>query len=176
MNIKRVILPLLLALASTPLYAGHGHGKHRPQGQIVKARVTHVEPIIEHVQVPREVRECWNEEVHGTQTRRSGNGALVGAIIGGVIGHNIGNSRNRPVATAVGSLIGAGIGRDTDRVTHTPYRYTEQHCALRTEYSEERRISGYRVHYRFRGEEFVTHMDHDPGKFVRLGLSHRLLD
>ncbi|MEN8170864.1 MAG: glycine zipper 2TM domain-containing protein [Pseudomonadota bacterium] len=180
MNRKLITLPLILALTSSPLYAGHGHGQHKKHrghdSFVVKARVSHVEPVIEVVQVPEQQRECWNEEVSGSHQRRSGGGALAGAIIGGVIGHNIGDSRHRRATTAMGTVIGATIGHDASRGSHTPYRYTEQHCEVSTHYVEEEQINGYRVHYRYKGERFVSHMDRDPGRFVRLRVSHQLLD
>lgn len=180
MKTKTLVLPLLLTLASAPLYAGNrhhgrGHG-HGYEEMNVTARVTRVEPIMERVQIPMERQECWDEEVRGSQQHRGSDGMLVGAIIGGVIGHNIGDSRHRGATTAVGTLIGATIGHDADRGQQTPYRYTEQHCAVRTDYQEEERISGYRVSYHYRGDTFVTRMDRDPGRFINLRVSYQPLD
>jgi uncharacterized protein YcfJ len=178
MKRKTLLLPLLLSLASAPLYAGSykHHTRHGQEEMIVKARVSHVEPIIERVQIPSERRECWDEEVSGRYSHRSSDGMLVGAIIGGVIGHNIGNSRHRGATTAMGTLIGATIGHDADRIDSHPYRTVEQHCAIHTDYVEEERISGYRVSYDYQGLSYVTRMDRDPGRFVRLRLSLQLLD
>ena len=183
MKLKMMILPLALTLVSSPLFAGHGHGhhqknkhKHVSKSATVKARVSHVEPLYEVVQVPEQQRECWDEEVHGTRTRHSNGGTLVGAVIGGVIGHNIGNERNRRVTTAMGSVIGAAIGHDSDHSYQTPYRHIEQRCSVSTHYVNQKRNQGYRVHYRYQGERYVTHMDRHPGKFVHIKTSHRVLD
>ena len=182
MKTRNLILPLLLALASAPVLAGHGHkhGHHKkhhaPQSTVVKARVTDVKPIIEVVEIPQQRRECWDEVVSGSTTHHSTEGMLVGAIIGGVIGHNIGSSRHRDTNTAIGTVIGATIGHDSDHSYSRPYRYTEQRCSVTTDYLEEERILGYRVSYKFQGERYTTRMDHDPGRFVRLRLSHQLLD
>ena len=175
MKAKRLILPLLLAMVASPLYAGHGHGqnkKHRGADNfVVKARVSHVEPIYEVIQIPSERRECWGEEVSGSHVSHSSDGMLVGAIIGGVIGHNVGQGHNRGATTAVGTLIGATIGHDSDRDYETPYRYTEQRCQITTDTIEEERISGYRVSYRFQGDTHVTQMERDPGRYVNLRVS-----
>jgi uncharacterized protein YcfJ len=181
MKIKTVILPLILALASAPALAGHGHGHHKkkhraPDNMVVKARVSHVEPIIDVVQIPQQRRECWDEVVSGSTTHHSADGMLVGAIIGGVIGHNVGNKHNRGATTAMGTVIGATIGHDSDRSYQQPYRYTEQRCSVSTDYIEEERIRGYRVSYKYQGQHYTTRMDHDPGRHVRLRVSHQLLD
>ncbi len=183
MNRKLMILPLLLTLTSAPLYAGHGNGhghhhknKHLAKSATVKARVSHVEPLYEVVQVPRQQRECWDEEVHGSRTQHSNGGMLVGAVIGGVIGHNLGNERHRRATTAMGTAIGAAIGHDSDHSYQSPYHYTEQRCTVTTDYLNEERLQGYRVHYRYQGEEYVKRMDRDPGRFVHIRVSHQLLD
>ncbi len=182
MKSKHMILPLMLALASAPLYAGHGHGNghHRKQRSddsvVVRARVISVQPLIEYLPLPHEIRRCRDEALQRTPTSHSGGGALVGAIIGGVIGHNVCSPHNRGVTTAVGTMIGAGIGHQADRVHHSPYRYTERHCEILTEYSEQPQLTGYRVHYRYRGEDFESVMDHDPGRFVPLRARYRMLD
>lgn len=174
---KRITLtlPLLLALASSPLYADPGH-HHDGDSMVVKARVTNVEPIIEVIEVPHQRRDCWEEEVSGHTHHHNGGGMLAGAIIGGVIGHNIGDRRHRGLTTAMGTAIGATIGRQHDQDYTTPYSTTEQHCRIGTDYSQEERIVGYRVRYRYHGEEYTTRLGYEPGKFVRLRVTHQLLD
>lgn len=185
MKIKMMILPLALTLASSPLFAGHGYGherghhhksKHLPKSAVVKARVSRVEPIYELVSVPTQQRECWDEEVRGSRTYHSNGGMLVGAVIGGVIGHNLGDERHRQATTAMGTVIGAAIGHDSDRSYRSPYRHTEQRCTVTTQQVTQKRNNGYRVHYRYEGRGYVTHMDQYPGKFVQVQVSHRLLD
>lgn len=172
---KRILLPLILTLASAPLAARPYDDRAAPPVFYDKARVVDVKPIIEVVQVPTEHRDCWTEEVSGSRTRRSSGGLLVGGIIGGVIGNHVG--RGDPAATAAGTIIGAAVGNDADRHQYRePYRHTEHHCQVRDEYYEEERVSGYRVTYRYRGENYTTRMNHEPGKFVRLQVSHTLVD
>lgn len=181
MKKRNLIAPMILTLAAAPSYAGNAYGHYKDKhmdrdDRVVKARVSHVEPIVEVVQIPQERRECWDEEVSGTTTRHSNGGMVAGAIIGGVIGHNIGDRHNRRATTAIGSMIGAAVGHDADHSYQQPYSYTEQHCSVTTDYIEEEHILGYRVSYTFQGEQYSTRMDHDPGRFVHLRVSHQLLD
>lgn len=163
MNKRLLLIPLMMGLASAPLYAGeyNRHGGFRD-----KARVVDVTPIYEVVEVPTERRECWTEEVHGTR-RGSGVGMVAGSIIGGVVGNQIGRGDGRKLATVAGTVIGAAVGADADRQARSqPYGNTERHCQVRTDYVQEERLRAYKVTYRYHGETFVTEMDHHPGKFV----------
>ena len=166
-----VFIPLLLGLASSPLYAGPLHERFHDRSSFDdKAKVVDVKPIIEVVRVPTEHRDCWDEEVRGYE-RGGGNGTgmLTGTIIGGVIGSQMGHGDGRRAATIAGTIIGAAVGHDVDRQARArPYNHTEHRCQVRTEYYEEERTRGYRVTYRYHGETFVTRMDHDPGPFVRV--------
>ena len=164
MNKRLMLIPLLMGLASAPLYAGQ---YNRLGGFQDKARVVDVSPIMEIVEVPTEHRECWTEEVYGNRTRHSGAGMIVGSIIGGVIGNQIGRGDGRKVATVAGTVIGAAVGHDADRNARSePYSNTEHHCQVRTDYIQEERLRGYRVTYRYHGETFTTEMDRHPGKFI----------
>ena len=164
MNKRLLLIPLIMGLASAPLYAGD---HHRHDGFRDKARVLNVTPIMEIVEVPTEHRECWTEEVYGNRRGNSGAGMIVGSIIGGVIGNQIGRGDGRKVATVAGTVIGAAVGADADRQARSePYSNTEHHCQVRTDYVQEERLRGYRVTYRYHGETFTTEMDHDPGRFL----------
>lgn len=164
MNKRLILIPLIMGLASAPLYA-KDHDRHG--GFRDKARVVDVAPIMEIVEVPTESRECWTEEVHGTRRGSSGAGMVVGGIIGGVIGHQIGHGEGRKVATVAGSVIGAAVGAESVRNARpVPYSETEHHCEVRTDYVQEERLLGYQVTYRYHGETYTTEMDHRPGKFI----------
>ena len=76
--------------------------------------------------------------------------------------------------TAAGAVLGAGIGANASRrhaESHyrprTSYR-TERVCQIVDEVREEQRVTGYRVRYRYAGETYVTYMDRDPGRFLRV--------
>jgi uncharacterized protein YcfJ len=156
---KLILIPLLVGLVSTPLYAGYP--RHEPGEQEIfydKARVINVKPIVEIVEVPVEDRECWTEEVTGTR-HRNNSGA----------GHQVGRGDGKKVATVAGTIIGAAVGNEMGKKQrHQPYAHTEHHCRVSEEYYEEERIRGYQVTYRYGGETFMTEMDRDPGKFLRL--------
>lgn len=174
MNKRLLLVPLMIGLASAPLYAGE-HNRHGSFKD--KARVVDVTPIYERVEVPTERRECWTEEVHGTRSTSSGAGMVVGSILGGVIGHQVGRGDGRKVATVAGAVIGAAVGADADRnARREPYSDTEHHCQVRTDYVREEHLRAYRVTYRYQGETFVTEMDRDPGKFVPVRVQVSLVD
>jgi uncharacterized protein YcfJ len=173
MNKRLLLIPLMMGLASAPLYAGeyNRHGGFRD-----KARVVDVTPLYEVVEVPTERRECWTEEVHGSRGG-SGAGVVAGSIIGGVIGNQIGRGDGRKVATVAGAVIGAAVGADADRhARREPYSETERHCQVRTDYVQEERLRAYRVTYRYHGETFVTEMERDPGKFVTVRVDVSLVE
>lgn len=172
MNKRLLVMPLLLGLASSPLYAG----EYNRYGFRDKARVVDVTPLYETVEVPTERHECWTEEVQGARSG-SGAGMVVGSIIGGVIGNQIGRGDGRKVATVAGAVVGAAVGADADRqARREPYSETERHCRVRTDYVPEERLRAYQVTYRYHGETFVTEMDHDPGKFVTVRVDVSLVE
>ncbi len=174
MNKRLLLIPLMMGLASAPLYAGehHRHGSFQD-----KARVVDVTPLYEVVEVPTERRECWTEEVHRTRSSGSGAGVVVGGIIGGVVGHQLGRGDGRKLATVAGSVIGAAVGADAERqARREPYSDTERHCQVHTDYVQEERLRAYRVTYRYHGETFVTEMDRHPGKFVPVRVQVSLME
>ncbi|HEY0720242.1 MAG TPA: glycine zipper 2TM domain-containing protein [Gammaproteobacteria bacterium] len=174
MNKRLLFIPLMMGLASAPLYAGE---YHRHGGFQDKARVVEVIPLYEVVEVPRESRDCWTEEVHGTRSGSSGAGMVVGSIIGGVVGHQVGRGDGRKLATVAGTVIGAAVGADADRqARREPYTTSERHCQVRTDYVREERLRAYQVTYRYHGETFVTEMDHHPGKFVPVRVQVSLME
>lgn len=44
-------------------------------------------------------------------------------------------------------------------------------CAASTEQHDERRISGYDVEYRYKGESYMSHMGYDPGDKLRIRIT-----
>jgi uncharacterized protein YcfJ len=175
MNKRLMLIPLMMGLASAPLYADEysRHGDFQD-----KAPVVNVTPVYEMVEVPTEHRECWTEEVQGTRRSNAGAGMVVGGIIGGVIGHQLGRGDGRKLATVAGTVMGAAVGANADRQSarSEPYIDREHHCQVRTDYVREERLRAYQVTYRYHGETFVTEMDHDPGRFVTVRVQVSLID
>lgn len=147
------------------------------------AKVTHVQPItrIVHISTPREV--CWNERVrtvsdegrHGRRYDRPVAPTVLGGILGGVVGNQFGSGRGNTAMTVAGALLGASIGRDASirnqRTYHRPARVsytTERRCEIEQVTHEEERIDGYQVSYRFRGRDYVTRTNTDPGDRIRV--------
>jgi uncharacterized protein YcfJ len=146
-----------------------------------KARVINVQPQYQTVTYSVPTEQCRVESVpvyhrYEGYPRRSYTAPIVGAIIGGAVGNAVvhGKSRKR-VGTAVGAVLGASIGADVSRqrrdsyYADRPVSYRqEQVCETVDEVHEERELSGYEVKYRFAGETYVTLMDRDPGRFIRV--------
>ncbi len=165
------------ALALSPL-AQAGHERGRDGGEHFDyAKVVQVEPIIRHVRVNTPREECWDEEVPVYRSGyQSATPMILGGIIGGVVGNTMGKGRGKDAATVAGTVLGGSIGRDVGHKNRQPDEYRtvrETRCELVNDYREEERIEGYRVTYRYHGEEYVTRMPHDPGKKLRVRVSVR---
>lgn len=164
----------LLLVASGSAQAGHGPG----DGFTTRARVLSSVPVYERISEPR--RECWTETV-GYETRtyreRSGGGsAILGAIAGGLLGSTVGKGDGRVAAAAVGAATGAVVG---DRWNRPETRYEsvpEEVERCRTRYDHREIVAGYDVRYRFRGREYTTRLDHDPGKWVTLDVDFNVAE
>lgn len=145
------------------------------------AKVLDVEPIVSVIRVQTPQRECWEEQVvHRAPSRgyhagaQSFTPAILGGILGGVVGNQFGHGSGKTALTVGGALLGASMGNDLARRRHgaygpgRSYTTTEEQCRVTNAYHEEERIDGYRVRYRYKGETFVTQLDHDPGPRLRV--------
>lgn len=162
---KRLMTTLGSGLATLALsgaaMAGHGF--------IGKAKVVHSEPLYETVEVSVPVTECWTERV----TRENYNhgrylAPIAGGIVGGVVGHQFGKGRGKTALTVAGTLLGAGVGHKlggTHRV-HRPVVENVRRCETVDRYEQEQQLVGYRVKYRYEGQEYYTRTDSHPGKFI----------
>ncbi|MDO8909557.1 MAG: glycine zipper 2TM domain-containing protein [Pseudohongiella sp.] len=176
--------PLSKILAMTLTCAGLGSASLLAslpalgQSQYVYAEVVETRPIYQAVTVASPREECWQEEVRVRESRRneSRTPVLVSTVIGGALGNAVGNNKSsQRVGTVVGAVLGHSVGRDIVRANSHPQtaRYqTVQHCETVTRYSEEERLMGYQVKYRYNGEEFTVRADQDPGDRIRLRVSH----
>lgn len=165
-------LSLMLALPAQARDKHH-YGDHH--GFRDYAKVIDVQPVFRTVSVEQPARECWKEDVrHPVKRHVRGQdeaaGTLAGGLIGGAIGHHLGG--DDPGAVIAGTLIGAAIGHDAARQQPRPareyYISQETRCNHYTEYREVKQQDGYTVSYRYRGEVFTTHMNHHPGKRIRI--------
>lgn len=171
---KKIIIASLVASA---LGAAHA------ESYTDNARVRSAEPVLENISVPRQ--ECsshWVQEPvrHGGGERRERNygGAIVGGLAGGVIGHQFGGGSGKDAATALGVILGAMTG-DQHQNGYRNDRYEErgvevaqrqvQRC--QTVYDSQSRITGYRVAYEYRGQQYTTVTRHHPGNQLLVRIS-----
>ncbi len=159
---KTLILTSLLGMAAAPLSAQAGTSYHR-------AEVIDVVPIMQVVRVSAPQQECWKEQVvHRDRGHDSRAGLVVGGIAGGIIGNRFGGGNGRKVATVAGTIAGAALGDHLSRGPERSYTTSERHCRTIDRWYDEERTVGYRVHYRFRGDNYWTEMDRHPGKTIRV--------
>jgi uncharacterized protein YcfJ len=120
--------------------------------------------------------ECWNpgaghfEEVRGPEKTRVGKGAAIGAVAGGVVGNQIGDhSTGGTVAGAlIGGLIGHQVERSNNNNNDDQNDLDRSRCRVIAD-NNRGDLQGYDVRYQYRGDEYVTRMDHDPGRSLRIG-------
>ncbi len=161
----------LLTTAASP-FAFAQDDDYADDGYFDYANVIHTEPVYttERVNSPR--HECWDEQV--TEYRdgnRSYTGPIVGGIVGGAIGNRFGHGSGRSIATIAGLALGASIGNDVSRHDDYAYNTTRERCREVDNYYEQRHSAGYDVTYRYRGHNYVTHTDADPGNTLRVKVS-----
>lgn len=153
-----------------------------------RARVISSRPIHDRIPVTRE--ECWNDVQRGYEERRVtrsdtgaaiGPGTVLGAIVGGVAGHQVGSGRGNDAATAAGAVIGGIIGNQADRdagrtgpgsrteVERVPVQRNVERCRTVQEVREA--TMGYEVKYEYGGRTFVTRLDRDPGRNLRVNVN-----
>jgi len=163
----------LAALLATTAAAAQAHT------YFDNARVSNVEPRYENVRVPRQ--ECSNQWINEPrETRRDGGrngreygGAVLGGVAGAVLGHQVGRGHGRDAATAIGAVLGAFTG---DRLANRdrwdePEPAAREVTTCRNVEDVQSRINGYQVTYEYRGQQFTTLMNENPGPFVKVRVS-----
>jgi uncharacterized protein YcfJ len=143
------------------------------------ARVVRVQPRVEQVRQPRE--ECRTEyiqtPVQQRPQERSAGGAIVGGIAGALLGNQIGGGSGRAAATAAGAIAGAVVGDRVDNNNRpapvNQYGQVQEQAVRQCRVVDawEDRTVGYDVTYDYRGRNYTSVMDRDPGQRVRLRVS-----
>lgn len=166
---KRIALLTLLATGTVAVQA---------QTFVDRARVQDVQPQYETVQVPRQ--ECSSQIVHESQPvagERGYGGAIIGGVAGGILGNQVGKGHGREAATAAGAVIGAIAG---DRLSnYQPQGYVSaprEVRSCRTVHDMQQRLTGYRVTYEYRGQEYTTVTREQPGRTLPVRVSVTPLD
>ncbi|MDW8479548.1 MAG: glycine zipper 2TM domain-containing protein [Xanthomonadales bacterium] len=136
------------------------------------ADVLRVDPLYETVRISRPRESCREEPpASRDDPGRAAGGAVVGAIIGGAVGSQIGSGRGRRAATAAGVVAGAVIGSQAARADQPAGDEREPRCRPVEAWEEERRIVGYDVEYRYRGQIFRSRLPYDPGERLRIRIT-----
>ncbi|MGZ5032144.1 MAG: glycine zipper 2TM domain-containing protein [Usitatibacter sp.] len=117
--------------------------------------------------------ECWNpragvyEELRNNEGHSVINkGTAIGAVAGGVLGHQVDNNNT---GTAIGAVLGGLIGNQVDKGRNTDGEQNDldrSRCRVTRQGGD---IQGYEVKYAYRGNQYVTRMDHMPGSTLRVG-------
>ena len=175
---NRFILGALALALSLPVAAQRYTSALGPRGGVENvnfayADVLRVDPIYEYVNAPRE--ECYEDRVT-TRERRGDTtgGTVLGAIVGAAIGNQVGSGDGRRAATAAGAVIGGTVGHNAARDNAGPprvYSETQHRCRRVDDYREDRRVVGYDVEYRYRGDVYVSRVGYDPGDRLRVRVS-----
>lgn len=137
------------------------------------ARVRSAEPQYETVNVPRE--ECSVQVVN--ETRRvdgatNYGGAIVGGVAGAVLGNQVGKGHGREAATAVGAVVGALAGDRMANQGRDQYQVVPREVtSCRTVTEAQTRLTGFRVHYDYRGQQYSTFMRDNPGPNLQVRVS-----
>lgn len=169
---SRLLIPaLILAVFTTGTQAQDGRYSPGPGGSgpddnthFGWADVLRVDPVygVARVETPRQ--ECYDQPVVRQESSGSSTaGTILGAVVGGVLGNTVGKGDGRKAATVAGALAGGAVGnRASDR--GGDYEDTQTQCRQVNSISEQRRIIGYDVEYRYRGEVYMRRLNYDPGE------------
>lgn len=157
-------------LASTNAVAGK-RGHHKDGDFYDHAKVVHVTPFYRQVPVQRTVRECVEQPPrYRARAGRSFTPEILGGIVGGVVGNQFGRGRGKAALTVAGAALGASVGHDVNRRmwSRDHWQSGGDQCYTRRDVRMERELEGYRVRYRYRGQEFVTRTSEHPGDYIRV--------
>lgn len=164
---KRIALLSVLAGAAVAAHA------QQPSSFVDRARVQHVEPQYQSVQVPR--NECSSQWVTESQPVASGGGyggVIIGGVAGGLLGNQVGKGHGREAATAAGAVIGAIAGDRIANGARQPHAQTQREVrSCRTVYDQQQQLTGYLVTYEYRGHQYSTVMREQPGNSVPVRVS-----
>ncbi len=168
-----VLALAFVAMAGTVQAQQRGYADDSDNVRVGWADVLRVDPVYDEVQVSRPREECHEAEVDHRYDSRGNNaaGTVIGAIVGGALGNTVGKGDGRKAATVAGALVGGAIGNNAARRDDRYYASSETRCRVIDERVSERRIIGYDVQYRYRGDVYMSHLDYDPGERMRVRVS-----
>ncbi len=161
----------LMAVSGTTLAQQAPRSVDAPSVHYAWANVTRVNPIYRHVQVSDTSQQCYQQPVVRRDSGGSTAGTLLGAVVGGVLGSTVGKGDGRRAATVAGAVAGGAIGNGVARRGDRVRQDSVTRCQPVRNVSTERRIVGYNVEYRYRGQTYMSRMDYDPGERLRVRVS-----
>lgn len=175
MRIRPVLIGTLtatLAHAQPGPPPGYRPGPDAESVSYAYADVLRADPVYETYVVSEPREECRDVAVErrGSRYENTNTGTIVGALVGAALGNQVGKGDGRDAATVAGAVIGGAVGREidaSDNVART-HRGVERQCRVVERRVEERRIVGYDVEYRYRGEVYFSRLRHDPGERLRI--------
>ncbi|WP_440223265.1 glycine zipper 2TM domain-containing protein [Dokdonella sp. MW10] len=174
------MLKYALAAAVVATFAATAHAQDRDRyddrvsesSKVAWADVLSVDPVYDYVETSRPREECYDTEVEHRDTRgNNAAGTVIGAIVGGALGNTVGKGDGRKAATVAGAVVGGAIGNNASRRDDRYYTSTETRCRSVNDYARERRVIGYDVQYRYRGDVYMSHLNYDPGERMRVRVS-----
>ncbi len=83
-------------------------------------------------------------------------------------GHQVGHGRGNVAATIGGAVVGGAIGNNASSGQQVE---NQTRCEQVGQVGEQRRIAGYDVEYRYRGDVYVSRLNYDPGERLRIRIS-----
>ena len=134
------------------------------------ADVLRVDPVYEMAQAGPPHQECYDQPVTVQDNNHTG-GTVLGAIVGGALGNQVGKGDGRKAATVAGAVVGGVVGNRVSAANDRTYTDTTTNCRMVSDYPSQRRIAGYDVEYRYRGEVYVSRLGYDPGERLRVRVS-----
>ncbi len=142
---------------------------------IRNADVIHANPQYETVEVAHPTTECWTETVRRNNRRHGGGyvAPIAGGILGGVIGNRFGKGHGKKAMTVVGALLGGALGNNYGKARHRqqPVAQRVRRCNTVDRYEQQQQLTGYRVKYRYEGQEYYTNTAQYPGKHIPVRVS-----
>jgi uncharacterized protein YcfJ len=165
------ILAMAVASACTvlaPMAFAQPYNGERDRYREDTARVISSQPVYA---AGEQKEECWNPRAGHYEERRDSHGAntlggtAAGAVIGGIIGHQF----NDRAGTALGAIAGGAVGHEVAKNRSGDEQDDLDYSRCRTVSAGSGDVVGYDVTYEYRGQQYTTRMDHDPGRRVALG-------
>ena len=155
-------------MKQTLLLSALGLASFGTSAQGIVANVLSTTPVVQQVQVPRQV--C-NQPAPMLAPPTSGGGGLVGALVGGGIGSTIGHGSGNAAAIVAGTLLGAVVGNNVEANNLQAQAAAQSMPYCTTQMTLENRTVGYNVTYEYAGQQQTVQMPYDPGPTVRLQVS-----